>query len=252
MDPARAAAMAAALNRAAPSGDLPPFWHHAYFWDIQPADHLGRDGHFRTGTGLIPDLGLPRRMWAGGRLEWHASLVTGTPATRLTTLGPVTRKSGRSGALGLVTLHHRITQGDRLCLTEDQSLVYREDPQPGAPRPVPAQADSAPVEETRSFGAMALFRYSAVTFNGHRIHYDAAYARDVEGHAGLVVHGPILAEGLIDLATRHLGPLAGFDYRALAPVVADETVTFCLAGHRAFVRGSDGRLCMDATVRPAT
>ena len=248
LDPARAEACAAVLSRPSPGDVLPPFWHHLHFWEVRPPADLGRDGHIAKGVGLIPDLGLSRRMWAGGSLEWLHPLTLGRTAEKTTTLTEVTRKSGRSGPLALVGLDHEITQDGRLCLRERQDLVYREDPRPDAPVPVPQQAGCAPLEEERVFEPVTLMRYSGLTMNGHRIHWDEAYARNVEGHAGLVVHGPLLAEGLIDLATRNLGPLKAFDYRATAPAIAGEVLSFCLDGTAAFVRGANGRLCMTARV----
>ncbi|WGH77611.1 acyl dehydratase [Jannaschia ovalis] len=251
LDPARAAAMAATLDRPRPGPHLPPFWHHAHFWEARPPAELGRDGHPRVGLGAIPDMGLPRRMWAGGRLDWHRPLRLGVPAERETRRLRAEAKTGRTGPLALVVLEHRITQEGGLALVERQDLVYREDPDPDAPRPVPPTAGPAPIEEARSFDAVTLFRFSALTFNGHRIHYDEAYAREVEGHAGVIVHGPLLAEGLIDLATRHLGTLAAFEYRATAPAILGERLAFCLDGTRAFVRGADGRTCLEGMAHAA-
>ncbi len=143
MDPARAEALAAALGRPFdPDAPLPPFAHHIYFWDARPATELGRDGHPARG-GLIPDLGLPRRMWAGGRLEFHAPLLAGMPAHKTTVLDSATRKQGRSGPLAFVTLRHDIHQDGRRCVTELQDIVYREDPCPGRRRPRPPRARRA-------------------------------------------------------------------------------------------------------------
>jgi 3-methylfumaryl-CoA hydratase len=249
MDPARAAALHATLGlpgRPAASGDvLPPFFHHIYFWDARPPQDLGADGHPRTGR-LIPDLGLPRRMWAGGRLTFHAPLRAGVLAERTTTLAGFTRKTGRTGQLGLVTLRHVIRQKGMPAVTEEQDLVYREAARQSEPAPTPPNAPSG--EETRdslSFDTTALFRYSALTFNGHRIHYDADYARS-EGYRDLVVHGPLLAQWLMLLAAQKLGALSGFAFRATSPVHRGETVDLCSLGPRFWVRGQDGRLCMDA------
>ena len=142
IDPARARAMQAMLGQepSITTGEaLPPFFHQLYFWDPQVPDRLGRDGHPRLG-GIIPDMGLPRRMWAGGRLEFHAPLRAGVPAERRSELEKAERKEGRTGPLGFVTLKHEIWQDGQLCITDWQDLVYREDPDPNAPAPVPPVA----------------------------------------------------------------------------------------------------------------
>ncbi|MCT8159184.1 MaoC family dehydratase N-terminal domain-containing protein [Pseudoruegeria sp. SHC-113] len=256
LDPARAQALHASLGRAgaAPSAGaaLPPFWHQIYFWDAQPPDALGRDGHPRTGQGLIPDMGLPRRMWAGGRLTFHAPLTCGTPAKKRSTVEATKRKEGRSGPLGFVTLRHEIWQGGELCITEWQDLVYRQEADPATPRPVAPQAPTDEESATRrAFNSTLLFRYSALTFNGHRIHYDEVYARQIEGYAGLVVHGPLLAHMLMEKAQAELGPLAAFRFRATAPLMHSEAAMFCRKGQRLWVRAEDGRLCMEAEATPA-
>lgn len=251
LDPARANAMRVALGQAGDiaAGDaLPPFFHQLYFWEPQPPARLGRDGHPRVG-GLIPDMGLPRRMWAAGRLAFHAPLRAGVPALKTTVCEATLRKEGRSGPLGFVTLRHEVHQEGQLCLTEWQELVYREDPTPDAAKPTPpvARKDETHSEDA-GFSSTLLFRYSALTFNGHRIHYDLDYARDVEGYDGLVVHGPLLAQLLMLMAQEQLGPLKGFAFRATAPLMHFETATLCLNGRDLWVRGPDGRQCMQATV----
>ncbi len=251
LDPARAAALHAALDRPGdpprPGDPLPAFWHQAYFWDPRRPAALGRDGHPRVGGGIIPDLGLPQRMWAGGHLTFHAKLRIGTPATRRTTLEDVTEKAGHSGRLGFVALRHDISQDGTLCVTERQDLVYR-DPPGTRRRASPPPAPTAPHRTLDvAFDSTLLFRYSALTFNGHRIHYDADYARDVEGYPGLVVHGPLLAQLLIHLAEDTRGPLAAFAFRGTSPLTAEELATLCLAENGAmWVRAGDGRMCMDA------
>ncbi|WP_137701169.1 acyl dehydratase [Marimonas lutisalis] len=250
IDPARANAMQAILNNQSlfEAGDaLPPFFHQLYFWEPRPPEELGRDGHPRTGVGLIPDMGLPRRMWAGGRLAFRAPLIAGRPAEKSSTVESATRKDGRTGPLAFVTLRHDIHQGDNLCITEWQDLVYREDPSPDQPQPKPPLAPTdEESRQTESFDTTRLFRYSALTFNGHRIHYDLDYARDVEGYAGLIVHGPLLAQLLMLMATEELGPLTAFSFRATSPLMHFETATLCRKGHRLWVRGPDGRQCMQA------
>ncbi|MEW9918238.1 acyl dehydratase [Marimonas sp. MJW-29] len=249
MDPARANAFRVALGEGAGigAGDaLPPFFHQLYFWSPEPPANLGRDGHPQVG-GLIPDMGLPRRMWAAGRLAFHAPLKVGAPAERVTVCENHQRKEGRSGPLGFVTLRHEMHQEGRLCVTEWQDLVYREDPSPHAPKPKApvARTDESHCEAV-SFSSTLLFRYSALTFNGHRIHYDLDYARDVEGYGGLVVHGPLLAQLLLLMAERHLGPLRTFEFRATAPLMHYETAQLCLQDRELWVRGPDGRQCMTA------
>lgn len=249
LDPARAQAMQVALGHAATLGvgdTLPPFFHQLYFWTPIPPEDLGRDGHPKVG-GLIPDMGLPRRMWAGGRLRFDAPLRLGVPAERVSYCDKVETKNGRSGPLAFVTLRHEIVQESVIRVTEWQDLVYREDPDPLARKPAPPVA---PMDEDQraqhNFDATLLFRYSALTFNGHRIHYDQPYATAVEGYDGLVVHGPLLAQHLMLMAEASLGPLTEFSFRATAPLMHFETATLCRKERQFWVRGPDGRQCMTA------
>lgn len=250
MDPARAAALQVALGQspAIVSGSpLPPFFHQLYFWTPRARPELGRDGHPRVGDGLIPDLGLPRRMWAGGRLEFQNPLLAGVPAERSSLLESQSTKTGRSGPLGFVTLRHEIRQAGQLCLTEWQDLVYREDPSADRGRPAPQVARTDETDRQKvAFDSTLLFRYSALTFNGHRIHYDLDYARDVEGYAGLVVHGPLLAQLLMLFAEQLLGPLSAFSFRATSALTHAEPATLCRNGQDLWVRGPDGRQSMQA------
>lgn len=251
IDPWRAAALHATMDGdgPAPSAALPPFWHWIYFLEARPARELGRDGHPARG-GFIPDLGLPRRMWAGGRLTFHAPLPIGASATRRTVIENIAEKTGRTGPLAFVTLRHETCGPEGLAVTEHQDIVYREDPAPDAPRPSPPMA---PTDETTArvvrCGPTMLFRYSALTFNGHRIHYDRDYAREVEGYAGLVVHGPLIAQMLVGEAAAQ-GPVATFSFRAVSPAFDFEDITLCLRRDgdvtHLWARGPDGRLIMSA------
>ena len=251
MDPARAAAFQVALGEQADiahGSDLPPFFHQLYFWAPLQSAQLGRDGHPKLGGGLIPDLGLPRRMWAGGRLEFERPLKAGIPAEKRSQLERAECKVGRTGPLGFVTLRHEIWQEGRRCLIEWQDLVYREDPVSGAGRPVAPDARTDETDQSAvSFSSTMLFRYSALTFNGHRIHYDLDYAKQVEGYDGLVVHGPLLAQQMMLMAENLMGPLAHFSFRASSPLMHFETATLCRNGNDFWVRGPDGRQCMSAT-----
>jgi len=252
MDPARARALQATLGMQATidAGDpLPPFFHQIYFWQPEPPARLGRDGHPRTGIGLIPDMGLPRRMWAGGRLEFHGPLRAGAMAEKRSVVESTAHKEGRTGPLAFVTLRHEIAQDGVIRVTEWQDLVYRHDPAPDAPVPVaPIAQTDEDVSETWDFGPTRLFRYSALTFNGHRIHYDLDYATGVEGYQGLVTHGPLLAQLLMLMAERQLGSVQSFAFRATAPLMHDECATICWRNDGTlWVRGPDGRQCMAAS-----
>lgn len=250
MDPARARALQVALG-IAPSvvagGALPPFFHHLYFWDPQPPQNLGRDGHPSLG-GFAPDMGLPKRMWAAGRLLFHSALRAGIVAEKSSMIEGVTRKNGRSGPLAFVRIRHDIRQRGTIVLSEWQDLVYREDGGDAPERPA-ARTDETH-QETAHFDSTLLFRYSALTLNGHRIHYDDPYAREVEGYDGLVVHGPLLAQHLMLMGVAQLGkPLTEVSYRATAPLTLPNAATLCWADGKAWVRGPQGEQCMEAVMR---
>lgn len=250
LDATRANALAATLGLSIrfEAGDaLLPFFHQIYFWDARPAAALGRDGHPKVGGLLIPDLGLPRRMWAGGRLDFFRPLRAGLDAEKVSRCLDVSEKIGRSGPLAFVTLAHEIWQDGALCVREEQGLVYRPEADPNAPPPKPLLAErSAEVTRDVSFDATLLFRYSALTFNGHRIHYDEDYARRVEGYGGLVVHGPLLAQLLMCFAEETQGHLTRFAFRGAAPLMQHETAWLCASGTEYWVQTSDGRLVMTA------
>jgi len=253
IDPARAAALHAMLHLPDPApseGDpLPPFWHYIQFWEALPPALLGRDGHPKTG-GFIPDLDLPRRMWAGGTLDFHHPLIIGGKACKRSRITDVCEKTGKTGRLAIITITHEITQNDVLCLSETQNLIYRGETDKSAPTP-PMAATNEVTRRTRRFSTLDLFRYSALTFNGHRIHYDRDYARDIEGYPDLVIHGPLLAQKLIQIGESMLGNLKSFEFRAVSPAFDTEEITFCALpaanGIDLWARAPDGRLCMRAT-----
>ncbi len=255
------AALAATLGRdtARPAigTPLPPLWHWLYFLPLAPAQDIGADGHARRG-GFLPPVALPRRMWAGGRFEFRSPLYIGDAVTRTSTIEGVSAKQGRSGALVFVTVRHDIRRDadGALALTEHHDIVYRDAPAPGA---VPAAGEPSPPEATWHQRVVPdpvlLFRYSALTFNGHRIHYDRDYVTGVEGYPGLVVHGPLLATLLVDLLCTHIpaASLARFEFRALRPIF--DLAPFGICGKpaaatrdvRLWIRDADGILAMDAT-----
>ncbi|MEM1276458.1 MAG: MaoC family dehydratase N-terminal domain-containing protein [Pseudomonadota bacterium] len=250
--PAQAFCRVLELTRAEPGPDdpLPPFWHWMYFLEARPRSALGLDGHPAVG-GFIPEVAQPRRMWAGGRLQIHGALPLGREATKTSTIANVAEKTGRAGAMTFVTVRHEITGGTGLAITEEQDIVYRDDPDPNAPKRAPKQA---PTDETHarewSCDSTVLFRYSALTFNGHKIHYDLDHATRIEGYPGLVVHGPLLATLLLELA-QEIGPVSEFSYRLTAPIFADEPFTICAketdTGLTLWARGPDGRLAIEGS-----
>ena len=204
--------------------DVPPGVEFCLAPDICAPGLLGRDGHPRTGL-YLPDLPLPRRMWAGGSLTRHGALAEDDMVTRVSTVEDVTFKEGRSGRLGFVAMRHLYQVDGQPRIDERQDIVYREDPAPDAPKPAPPEAEPWPAAEGMDIVTTStlLFRYSALTFNGHRIHYDAPYAREVEGYDGLVVHGPLQAIWMQNLAARLLGAAPRrFDYRGTAPLICGE------------------------------
>jgi len=212
------------------AGDAaPPLWHWLYFWDVAPRSNLGRDGHPALSGAFLPPVGPARRMWAGSRVAFPGTLKLGEPATRVSTIDRIAEKQGRTGRLVFVTVRHEISGGDGLAVVDEHDIVYREDTgdagasaRPGEPAP-----DDAEWTETVAPDPTLLFRYSALTFNGHRIHYDRTYARDVEGYGGLVVHGPLLATYMCALAGNAWRdrPVSGFEFRGMRPVLDIEEFT---------------------------
>jgi 3-methylfumaryl-CoA hydratase len=201
-------------------GALPPLWHWFYFLPRARQSHLDVDGHPQRG-GFFPPIPFPRRMFAGARLRFLAPLRLGTPARREGEIRNVVIKSGRSGSLAFVTVGYRVLQGDALCIDEEQDIVYRE---PGAPVAAPSilpppEAAAGRWLRTITPDARLLFRFSALTFNAHRIHYDRPYATSEEGYPGLVVHGPLTAMLLADLVRRNTErAMTAFTFRGVAPL----------------------------------
>lgn len=199
--------------------ELPPLWHWLYFLPSARQSEIGPDGHPKRG-GFLPPVPLPRRMWAGGRLQWHAPLRVGDEVERTSRIVSVTHKAGRTGDLVFVLVRHEVRNAQGLALTEEHDIVYRAAAQPGdpVPPPQPAPADAAWSREIVPDDVL-LFRYSALTFNGHRIHYDRKYVTEVEGYPGLIVHGPLIATLLVDLARRQRpdARFRGFSFKAVRP-----------------------------------
>ena len=215
-----------------------------------PTSGLGGDGHPARG-GFLPPVPLPRRMWAGGALVFHDPIRVGERVTRTSTIRDVTVKQGRTGALCFVTVDHRIDSAGRLAVEERQDIVYRGADAPGGGTPPPEAAAPGTHRATVRPSAALLFRYSALTFNGHRIHYDAPYATTVEGYPGLIVHGPMQATMLVRFAESLRGARPGrFDFRSLSPLfdTADFTLNAASDGDglRLWTSYAGGPVAMEA------
>ncbi len=213
--------VALSLDAKAPAagGELPPLWHWTLFVQGMPYGQLGDDGHPRRG-GFLPAADNRNRMWAGGRVEFLQPLRVGSPGKRMSTIAQVKEKEGRTGKLLFVTVKHDYVQDGVLCISEEQDIVYREPSPPKLEGSV--SAPPSQWSETVEPSSVMLFRYSAVTFNGHRIHYDEPYATQTEGYPGLVVHGPMIAT-LMCRAFVNANPgkdIASFSYRGLRPLIA--------------------------------
>ena len=232
IEPARSNALRAALEdplERSASEVLPLLHHWLYFWNVQPPAGLGEDGHPAKG-GFLPPVPLPRRMWAGGRVEFVAPIRLGERVSRVSKILDVQDKTGKTGRLVFVTVEHRLTGEDGLAVVEEQDLVYREPAAPGSINGPSGNgpAPQAPWCQTVNPDTVLLFRYSALTMNGHRIHYDRPYAMDKEAYPALVVHGPLQASLLIDLASRKLGkPIAKFSFRGQRPAFAGAPLHVC-------------------------
>ncbi len=211
IDPLRLRGLAATLGVPVPAM-LPPLWHWMLFQDWVMPDAIGPDGHPRRGGFLPPVHDLPRRMWAGGRVRFMGALREGDAVERTSTILSVTEKQGHTGRLVFTKVGHVITGPGGVALEEEQDIVYA--PVPPPQRPV--VADDAPPGRRQTVlpDPVTLFRYSALTGNGHRIHYDMDYVRDVEGYPGLVVHGPLQATWLAGLAAR---AMTRFAFRGRRP-----------------------------------
>jgi 3-methylfumaryl-CoA hydratase len=215
-------ALAATLGQtidAGPGAPVPELRHWLYFLPLAPAEEIGPDGHPKRG-GFLPPVALERRMWAGGRLTFHDAPRVGDALNRESEILKVSEKAGKTGPMVFVTVRHRVSSERGLAVEEEQDLVFIAMPDVYAPpAPEPAPADPA-WSETAAIDEVVLFRFSALTFNGHRIHYDLPYATGREKYPGLVVHGPLQAMLLLDAARRHAPGRrpAAFSFRAVRPM----------------------------------
>ena len=255
LEPYPANALAATLDRDDPEYTdgtaLPPLWHWLYFLPVQRMSEVGPDGHPQRG-GFLPPVPLPRRMWAGGRFTFRHPLRIGEMVRKVSRVLSVEHKEGRSGQLVFVRVGHELANDQGLAVSEEHDIVYRDvTAPPSAPKPAPT---GAVWERIIRPDPVLLFRYSALTFNGHRIHYDQPYVTKVEGYPGLVVHGPLVATLLIDLLRRERpdATVRTFAFRAVGPLF--DTAEFAVCGAPAddgksvtlWARTREGLLAMEA------
>lgn len=250
--------LAGVLDIDAPSADdeLPALWHWVYLLERPRQSDLGPDGHPRHGIPAPPGPGR-LRMFAGGRVSMHTPLRFGEPATRTTRVIRTIEKEGKSGPLTFVTVRSDIEQDGRLAIADERDIVYRT---PGSKLPVMANADETPPPDDSlalDVNSVMLFRFSALTYNAHRIHYDSAYTTQQEGYSGLVVHGPLQALMMGELIRRSGLPLVGqeFAYRLIAPAVGEQRLTAMMCGPEETgistqVRDATGIVTATSTLRP--
>ena len=259
------AALSATLDWPAPLGGqrpaqgtpLPYLWHWLYFLPMYAQSEIGADGHAKRGS-FLPPVPLPRRMWAGSDFTFHQPLLVGDALRRTSTIVDVKEKSGRTGNLIFVKVRHEIGRNGEThpALTEHHNIVYRDAAKPDDVVPAPAPAPATSTWERRIVpDDVLLFRYSALTFNGHRIHYDRKYVTEVEGYPGLIVHGPLIATLLMDLLRSNKpDALVGhFEFKAVRPTF--DIHSFTVHGEpsadgksvRLWGRDHEGYLTMDAT-----
>jgi 3-methylfumaryl-CoA hydratase len=257
VSPTPVRAMEATLGRTPadlrPGDPVPPLWTWLFFLPLAPMGEVGPDGHPRRG-GFLPPVELPRRMWAGSRCAFHGPIRIGDEITRTSTILKVAEKAGHAGPLIFVTVQHETTVQGRPVLSEEQDLVYMDIParwQAPAPTPLPPCA----WREGVSIDPVFLFRFSALTFNGHRIHYDRTYATEVEHYPGLVIHGPAQAILLFDAARRHHPDRrpARFTFRGVRPLFDFDAVSLNGApredgGLDLFTATGDDAIGMQATL----
>ena len=250
-------ALSATLDRGdppvGPNDAVPPCWHWLYFLPVHRQSEIGPDGHPRRG-GFLPPVPLPRRMWAGSQLTFHATLRVGQQISRTSRIADVRMKEGRTGPLVFVNVDHEIRADGHLAISERHDIVYRDMPAPGEAAPAGVAAPQGEEWSRRiEPDDVLLFRYSALTFNGHRIHYDRRYVTGVEGYPGLIVHGPLIATLLLDLLRRSLpeAVVRNFSFRAVKPLF---DAPFAVCGRREdaetvklWARTPEGHLAMEAT-----
>ncbi|MBP2295984.1 FAS1-like dehydratase domain-containing protein [Azospirillum rugosum] len=253
------AGLAATLDHLDPpwrAGEIPPLGHWLYFLPKAAQREIAEDGHPHRG-GFLPPVPLPRRMWAGSQLEFVAPIRTGEALRRRSTIGDVQHKSGRSGEMVFVKVLHEVSTEAGLAIREVHDIVYREAPKPGEAPPPSEPSPDAVWRRPMVPDPVLLFRYSAITFNGHRIHYDRKYCEEVEGYPGLIVHGPLTATLLVDLFLRENpgARVTAYRFRARRPLFDVHPFTLCgsprVGGATLWALDHTGQIAMSAELEAA-
>lgn len=259
LDPVQCQKMQATLGRnpSLTNGEtLPPAWHWLYFHETVEKSDLGHDGHPRLGLSMppfdLPPHNLTRRMWAGGKIQWHAPLFLGSLARKDSSIIAIEQKQGRTGELIFVTVEHLVHQNDQLCIREEHNIVYRSAAKVSTTAEPESAQQKSDFSQSWKLTEADLFRYSALTFNSHRIHYDVEYTKQVEGYAGLIVHGPLLVTLMLDLAVTNELTFSELNYRAKNPVTLPNGFTVHGAksnsGNQLWVANENGALAMEGTL----
>ncbi|MBK5962191.1 hypothetical protein CCR97_28955 [Rhodoplanes elegans] len=233
---------------------LPELWHWLYFLPMAPGREIGPDGHPKRG-GFLPPIALERRMWASGRYVFRDHLRVGDVLHKTSEITKVAEKDGKTGRMVFVTVRHTVRSGRGLAVEEEQDIVYLPMPKTFTPPPPTKAPENPSWSEPAAIDPVLLFRFSALTFNGHRIHYDLPYAKDTEKYPGLVLHGPLQALLLLEAAKRHAPDRvpSSYSFRAVHPVFGHDRVTLMGVarddgGVDLFTVNGDGHVGMQATV----
>jgi 3-methylfumaryl-CoA hydratase len=233
---------------------LPEIWHWLYFLPMVARSEIGVDGHPRRG-GFLPPIALERRMWASGQVTFHRDLLIGEEITKTSKILKISEKEGKTGKMVFVTVKHSISSVRGVAIDEEQNIVYLPMPEAYTPAPPNPAPNDLEWKEEYSVDPVLLFRFSALTFNAHRIHYDIHYAAEVEKYPGLVVHGPLQALLLLE-AARKRNPdkkPARYEFRAVRPLFAFDQLRLggrpnAEGGHDLYAINTDNNMTMQATV----
>jgi 3-methylfumaryl-CoA hydratase len=258
IDPTPVLAMARTLDDrdfTVRAGDpLPELWHWLYFLPMVAQSEIGADGHPKKG-GFLPPVALERRMWASSRLTFHQDLIIGEEISKTSEILKISKKQGKTGGMVFVTVRHLTHSTQGLAITEEQDIVYLPMPKAFTP-PLPTLApETLQWREDYPVSPVLLFRFSALTFNGHRIHYDRNYATEVEKYPGLVVHGPLQALLLMESAKKHHPGRkpATYSFRAVRPLFDFDRIAVCGrpkpdGGNDLYTVNGDNSIAMQATM----